>query len=130
MVSVFSFFDDLKELSFWIIYITELLMDESNEWTMQARRRQAMWAYKRLKPLANAHDIKSKGLWLGIYYSLFDESYVQIQDELVRLVQARPKYSELFTGTRAERAVKCSDMLKRKYDNLVNNRIVNPRQLL
>jgi hypothetical protein len=123
-------FDRLQKLSFWVSMIQLQLKMESTALTLQARRRQVLRVCKRLKPLANAHAIKSKGLWFGIYYSLFDECHEEIQQELARHGEARPKYSELFTGTRAERAAKCVNMLTRKYDKLVSQGRVNPEQLL
>jgi hypothetical protein len=123
-------FDQKRTLSFWISFILELLRNESNTGTLQARTGQALKACKRLKPLANAHAIKSKGLWFGIYYSLFDERHPEVQRVLARHRQERPRYIELFTGTRAERTVKCVTMLTRKYDSLVAHGLVNPNELL
>jgi hypothetical protein len=123
-------FDRLQKLSFWVSMVVLQLNSESAALTLQARRRQVLEICKRLKPLANAHAIKSKGLWFGIYYSLFDERHPEIQRVLARHRQERPKYIELFTGTRAERAVKCVAMLTRKYDSLVAQGLVNPNALL
>jgi hypothetical protein len=123
-------FEQARTLSFWITFILNLLRNEEATGTLQARRGRALKAYKRLKPLANAHAIKSKGLWFGIYYSLFDERHPEVQRVLARHRQERPKYIELFTGTRAERTVKCVAMLTRKYDSLVAQGLVNPNALL
>lgn len=110
--------------------VTQLTKEEYDVVTLHARRLRIMRIYKRLQPLENAHKIKTKGLWFGIHYCLFDESSEVVRLGMLKQIEERPKYIELFTGTRAERVAKCVDKLMRKYDKLVSQGRVNPEQLL
>ena len=124
-------FDQPRTLKFWIsMIVTQLTEEEYDVVTLHARRLRIMRIYNRLQPLENAHKIKTKGLWFGIHYCLFDESSEVVRLGMLKQMEERPKYIELFTGTRAERVAKCVAKLMRKYDKLVNKGHVNPEQLL
>ncbi len=125
-------FDQAQRLWFWIVMIvSELSQVETDARTFNVRLGRVMKAYKRLQPLENAHEIKSKGLWCGITYSLLKESDPRVQPALREQSRDRPsKYRELYTGTRAERAAKCVEMLLSIYERLKREGRVDPDQLL